>query len=225
MEIAARHTGSAGCPAAQKKQILDRMTDARNPEVDCAGCAANARCWREPVSAGTGFMVRRVRPLEVGEFLVHEGAPFIGPHVVTSGCLKLTEQLANGTKRIVAFRVPGEIIGLESCNRRTHRFGAQAVSSATVCRLRWGAGGLNARGAALLRTLLDKASEQLVHDALPWPGLSSTERVRAFVEDFERRTDQPLPMTRSHIGRYLGLAEETVVRAFADLRRAGMRKR
>ena len=55
------------------------------------------------------------------------------------------------------------------------------------------------------------------------PGLSSVERVRAFITDFERRTDQPLPMTRAQIGRYLGLAEETVVRAFAALKRPGPR--
>jgi CRP/FNR family transcriptional regulator, anaerobic regulatory protein len=187
-------------------------------EVDCAGCAASTRCWREPVTPGTGFLVRRVRPLEAGEMLLPEGAPFAGPYVVTSGCVGLTQLLENGTERIVGFRVPGDVIGLESCNQRVHKFGVQAVSSATVCRLHWSAGGINARGAAMLRILLVKASEQLEH-APPWAGLSSVERVRAFADDFARRTDQPLPMTRAQIGSYLGLAEETVVRAFAELRR------
>lgn len=203
---------------------LARMLEAQGREVDCANCAASARCWNEPVNAGAGFVVRRERPLQAGEVLLREGDAFAGPYVVTSGCVSLTQLLENGTERIVGFRVPGEIIGLESCNQRVHRFGAQAVSSSTVCRLRWSAGGIQARGAALLRTLLVKASDQLEHDSPPWPGLSSVERVRAFVQDFERRTDQPLPMTRAHIGRYLGLAEETVVRAFAELRKDRARK-
>ena len=204
--------------------MLGWMSEGQNREADCASCAASLRCWREPVTAGTGFMVRRQRPLDAGEVLIREGAPFAGPFVVTSGCLSVTRLLDNGTECIVAFRVPGEIIGLESCEQGVYRYGAQAVSSATVCRLRWGPGGIRSRSPALLRTLLVKASEQLESSAPPWAGLSAVDRVRAFVEDFERRTDQPLPLTRAHIGRYLGLAEETVVRAFARLRRAGVRR-
>jgi CRP-like cAMP-binding protein len=56
---------------------------------------------------------------------------------------------------------------------------------------------------------------------MPWAGLSAVERVRAFVADFRSRTDQPLCMTRAQIGQYLGLAEETVVRAMKALRRSG----
>lgn len=204
-----------------KLPMLARMSEGSNRDTDCADCASGMRCWREPVASGAGFLVRRIRPLAAGEVLIQEGAPFAGPYVVTSGCVSVTQLLENGTERIVSFRVPGEIIGLESCSHAAHRYGAQAVSSATVCRLRWTAGGIHARGAPVLRTLLVKASEQLERDTPPWAGLSSVERVRAFVEDFERRTDQPLPMTRAQIGRHLGLAEETVVRAFAELRRAG----
>lgn len=205
--------------------MLDSMQRSPGREVDCAGCAASARCWNETVSASAGFVVRRERPLAAGDVLLHEGEPFAGPFVVTGGCLSLTQLRDNGTERIVAFRVPGEIVGLESVMHRAHRFGAQAVTSTTVCRLRWGPGGLQSRGAALLRALLAKAGDQLDHDISMWAGLSSLERVRAFVEDFERRTDQTLPMTRAHIGRYLGLAEETVVRAFAELRRGAAVRR
>lgn len=176
------------------------------------------------MGAGSGFFVRRVRPLEAGEVLFREGSPFAGLHVVTSGCLSITQLLKDGTERIVAFRVPGEIIGLESCEEVAHRHGAQAVTSSTVCRLRWSAGGIRSRSSAVLRSLFTKASRQLEQGAPPWAGLPSVERVRAFIEDFESRTDQSLPMTRAHIGRYLGLAEETVVRAFAQIRRTGVHR-
>jgi hypothetical protein len=53
--------------------------------------------------------------------------------------------------------------------------------------------------------------------ALPWPSLPATRRVPAFVEDFRSRTDQPLPMTRAPVGPFLGMAEETVARAFKAL--------
>ena len=75
------------------------------------------------------------------------------------------------------------------------------------------------RSAALLRALVSAGSRQLERSAPPWAGLGAMERVRTFLEDFRRRTDQPLPLTRAQIGQYLGLAEETVVRAIARFRR------
>jgi CRP/FNR family transcriptional regulator len=199
--------------------MLRTMQTRHIQEVDCADCRASVRCWREQVVPATGFNVRRVRPLAAGAALFLAGAPFEAPYIVTSGCLRVTELLENGAERIVAFRVPGELIGLESCARPTHRYGAYALNSATVCRLRWNSTGLAGRPAPVLRSLLAKAGEDLDQAAHPWAGLPALERVRAFVADFRRRTDQPLPMTRAQIGQYLGIAEETVVRAFAQLRR------
>jgi CRP/FNR family transcriptional regulator, anaerobic regulatory protein len=195
------------------------MRSSHSKEVDCADCVASLRCWNEPVAPGTGIYVTRARPLAAGEALFVEGAPFDAPYMVTSGCMRLTELLSTGIERIVAFRVPGEIIGLESCTGPTHRYGAHAVNSATVCRMRWSESGVSGRPVAVLRLLLMKASGELGRPAPPWAGLPAVERVREFVEDFRRRTGQPLPMTRAQIGQYLGLAEETVVRAFAQLRR------
>jgi CRP/FNR family transcriptional regulator, anaerobic regulatory protein len=186
--------------------------------VDCADCVASIRCWQERVAAGTGFNVSRPRPLAAGDVLFPEGARFEAPYMVTSGCIRLTELLEDGAERIVAFKVPGEIIGLESCNLPTHRYGAYAVNSATVCRLRWNASGAAGQPPAVLRSLLSKAGNEIVQATHPWAGLGAVERVRAFAEDFRKRTDQPLPMTRAQIGQFLGIAEETVVRAFAQLR-------
>jgi CRP-like cAMP-binding protein len=93
--------------------------------------------------------------------------------------------------------------------------------STTVCRLRWGRSGLAGRSAALLRSLVAKGALQLSESAQPWPGLPAIDRVRMFFDDLNRRTNEPPPLTRAQIGQYLGLAEETVVRACSDLRRQG----
>lgn len=170
--------------------------------------------------AGAGFLVRRVKPLQSGESFCRQGEPFEAPFLVTSGCLAVTELLADGSERIVAVRLPGEMVGLESWNLQTHRYGAVALAPSTLCRLRWSAASAGARSATLLRALLAKATGQSCDLSLPWPGLPARERVRAFLADFRGRTDQPMPMTRAQIGQYLGMAEETVVRAFKALERA-----
>jgi CRP/FNR family transcriptional regulator len=153
--------------------------------------------------------------------LFREGDAFHAPYIVTSGCVILTQIQVTGSERIVALRLPGEMIGLENLHGRTQRYGAEAVMSTTVCRLRWGRSGLAGRSAALLRSLVAKGAMQLADAAQPWAGLPAVERVRLFFEDLNRRTDRPPPLTRAQIGQYLGLAEETVVRACSDLRRRG----
>jgi CRP/FNR family transcriptional regulator, anaerobic regulatory protein len=198
-----------------------KAAQVKSGDVDCGDCVASERCWSERLSPGAGFLVRRVRLLEAGEILFRQHAPFDAPYVVTSGCMSVTELLDDGNERIVAFRVPGEIIGLESWDRRTHQYGAQAVSSATLCRLRWSASGLTGRSSHVVRTLFAKSTVQLEQAQRQWAGLPAVERVRVFLEDFRGRTVQPLPMTRAQIGLHLGLAEETVVRAMRELRLNG----
>jgi CRP/FNR family transcriptional regulator len=198
------------------------MRNQHRQEVDCADCVSGQRCWPEGAAPGDGFLVRRIRLLEAGESLYRAGSRFEAPYIVTSGCLSVSELLEDGQERIVGFRVPGELVGLESWNHPVYRYGAQAVTASTLCRLRWSTSPGAVRGAALLRALMSKMTAQTLPSAMPWPGLAATERVRAFIEDFRRRTDQPLPMTRAQIGSYLGMAEETVVRAFKTLRLRGV---
>jgi CRP/FNR family transcriptional regulator len=189
-----------------------------NQETDCGDCRASNVCWQERVEPRSGFVARRVKPLAGGERFVSQGAPFEAPFVVTGGCVDVTELLDDGGERIVAFRVPGELVGVESWQCDVHRYSAQAVGAATVCRLRWSASGLAGRPGALVRKLLVKVSAQLDHATRSWSGRSAAERVREFVDDFAARSSRELPMTRAQIGRHLGIAEETVVRAFARLR-------
>jgi len=164
--------------------------------------------------------VQRVRVLEPEEMLFREGTPFQAPFIVTSGCLELILTMPDGRERVVAFRVPGEMVGLESWNRDVHRYSARAITQSTLCRLRWNKAS-SRRNAALMSSLLAKMSADAERNGIPWPGLPAIERVRAFIEDFRNRTDQPLPMTRAQIGSHLGMAEETVVRAMKTLRLRG----
>jgi CRP/FNR family transcriptional regulator, anaerobic regulatory protein len=185
-------------------------------ETDCGRCVSAVRCWEEQLSADSGLLVRRQRPLAAGEFLFHQGEAFDAPFIVTSGCIALPESLPNGDERIAGFLSRGDIVGLESWADGTHCHGAQAVTAATVCRIKWSS---RAPAHALTKPLLVKLARQLVRATRPWAGLSAADRVAAFVSDFEQRAGMALPMTRMQIGLHLGLAEETVVRALARYRR------
>jgi CRP/FNR family transcriptional regulator, anaerobic regulatory protein len=192
------------------------MQRQRAEDVDCGDCSSTRRCWGSAATPGAGFLVRRVRLLDTDTELFRQGSPFEAPYIVTSGCMALVELLPDGRERILGFRVPGEMVGLESWNCGIHEYSARAITQTTVCRLRWNAGSVT-RNATLLQTLLAKSTSAAGRLQTPWPGLSASERVNRFIEDFRGRTDQPLPMTRAQIGSYLGMAEETVVRAMKAL--------
>lgn len=196
-------------------------------DFDCADCPHAGSCWGDPPRPGAGIVVTRRVALEPGEPLFRQGDAFDAVYVVASGCLKLRETSANGGERIVAIRTPGEVVGLEGWAQGRHPHAAIAATRATLCRLKMPPRG-NAVSADLLERVLSKAAVQLERASRPWAGGSAVERVAAFVEDLaERLGDErlaraasPLPLTRAEIGSYLGLAEETVVRALAKLTRA-----
>jgi len=196
-------------------------------EFDCADCPRAGRCWGEPPRRGAGVLITRRVALPRGERLFRQGDAFDGVYIVASGCVKLRETSADGGERIAALRTPGEIIGLEGWARGRHPHAAFAATDATLCRL-----SLPAKGGAvsvdLLERVLAKAAVQLERASRPWAGRPAVERVAAFVDDLAERLGDarlahgaaPLPVTRAEIGSYLGLAEETVVRALAKLSRS-----
>ncbi len=199
----------------------------RHVDVDCADCLASRRCWDEPLTPGSDVIVRRQDALDKGASLLRQGEPFDAVYLLVRGCLCLRETMPEGAERIVGFRVPGELVGLEGWVRGRYTYTAEAAETTTVCRLAWPcASGRTGGSSALLQRLLSKAAAQLDRSSPPWPRLPAIERVAAFVEDFARRARAGgadddrvnLPMTRAQLGSYLGLAEETVVRALAQLR-------
>lgn len=196
--------------------------------ADCAYCAASRRCWDEAPLPGTGFRAQRDLRLERGAVLPLAPGPHRTAFVVASGCLALRETLVDGTQRTAGFRLPGELVGVESWARGGNPYEIRAATASEVCRLIVPRGGHGSGNGPFLERLLVKCAAQIDRAMRPWSGLPATERVGAFVEDFLERAQIKgsatgrlrLPMTRADIGSYLGLAEETVVRALARLKQA-----
>lgn len=196
--------------------------------VDCGSCPQRGRCWEEAPLQGSGFLVQPEMRLERGAVLSIPSKPSQGVFVVVSGCLTLRETTTDGRQRVAGFRLPGELVGLESWARADHPYEIRAAIASMVCRPMLPRFGHGSGNSALLERLLAKSAAQIDHAMRPSPGLMAAERVAAFVEDYLRRAHVKgtsygsvrLPITRADIGSYLGLAEETVVRALASLKRA-----
>jgi len=183
-------------------------------------CSASHRCWEGAITTNSGFVVKRRAVLERGTTLFQQGERFTAVHVVASGCLKLRETNEDGGERIVAVRLPGELVGMEAWARGRYPYTAEAAAPTKVCQLQWPHAKGCAPSTALLERLLRKTAVQLEHSTRVWMSLPAIERVAAFLDHFAQhaRPSVDLPITRAEIGSLLGLAEETVVRAIARLR-------
>ncbi len=187
--------------------------------TDCGMCPDAQRCWGGAVAPESGFMVQRHGELARGTRLFHQGDRFAAVFVVVEGCVKLIETNTDGSERLVALCLPGEMVGIEGWAHGRYPYTAVAAGPARLCELHWPQVKPAALPAALLERLLRKTAAQLDCSKRVWLNLPAVERVSAFLKRFAECTgSQELPLTRSEIGSLLGLAEETVVRAIRTLR-------
>ena len=158
----------------------------------------------------------------------------MGLFVVREGALKTTTLSADGEEQVLAFHLPGEIIGLDALASSQHRCEAVALATTTVCELPFS--GLLALAAVqpllqqqLWRALGQSAGRDQDHVEM-LIRRQAGERIALFLSGLLKRyghTDEAapqlvLPMSREDIGHFLGLALETVSRGFTRLQDDGV---
>ncbi|RVT97882.1 Crp/Fnr family transcriptional regulator [Rhodovarius crocodyli] len=202
--------------------------------ANCGGrtagiCAALDTAGLEEISHETRRTA--VRPHDM---LYHEGDSAQSVVMLMRGVAKLTRQLPNGRQQVVGFRFAGDILGFTT--RRSFASDAEMLTEGQVCRIsRLDFEGMLARFPATQRRLIDLCSQELAEaqEQLVTVGRRQAEqRVAAFLialAEAARRRGQSydvldMPMTRAEIGDLLGLALETVSRAFTQLKKRGFVK-
>jgi CRP/FNR family transcriptional regulator len=166
------------------------------------------------------------------EDLFLEGDEATHVYEVTDGVVCLYRIMPDGNRHILAFRFPGDIVGL--CSPSTYGYNAQAVGDTRLRRIsRAGLERMIDEHSDFARKLLRMAAAELnaMRDHLTCLASKSAE---AKVADFllmlaGRSTVRSgnavivnLPMTRTDIGDYLGLTIETVSRTISKMRRTGV---
>ncbi len=150
-----------------------------------------------------------------------EPAEFV--YLVTRGAVRTYKLLSDGRRQIAAFRLRGEIFGLEF--GETHAFTAEAIADCEVIVVKRGAlMALAARDGAVARDMWAQTARELMRaqDLMLLLGRKSAqERVATFLlEMADRAADGAvieLPMSRQDIADYLGLTIETVSRTLSHM--------
>jgi CRP/FNR family transcriptional regulator len=192
-----------------------------------AGLGSKEACLMESI-------VERRVPVAEGEGLVAAGDAFEHLYAVKSGAFKTVARTPDGNEQIVAFHLPGDIIGVEAVGTRRHTYDVVALNDSRACRLNYRAlQALQPQMPEFQQALIEAMSRRILHDQ--WmSGLLGTQtaerRIAAFVLSVSVRLDDRdlpgsqfrLPMSREDIANYLGLAVETVSRTLKQLHHRGV---
>lgn len=201
------------------------------PSPSCARCGHASVCeatgYDRAVLSGLRHIAERIGPLANGDYLYRASSPFRAIYTVQSGMAKTVAVDISGREQVLAFHLPGEMIGLDAIVRKLHDNAVVALGKTAFCRFPF---------TALLQVaaeqpeipwhLLRGASHRISRLQLSGGNYLAEERFAAFLVDMRDRrvrlglpTDHlPLSMSRSDIGNHLRLTNETVSRLMGRFR-------
>lgn len=206
--------------------------------VSCRHCGLAEICipctLTEQEMATVDSVIKRSKPLQKGDALYREGDAFVSLYAVRSGCFKVHAAGGDGSEQVIAFYLPGEILGLDAIDKRVHISAATALETSAVCEIPYDeierlAGHIHNLQAHLYRLLSREI--RIDHELqLLLAKKTAEERLGAFLIGLSARyarrqlsaTRFRLPMSRSDIGSYLGLAVETVSRVLTRMQAHGL---
>lgn len=218
--------------------VMEHALDLARHHRACTSCSLQALCRPAELSpAGRRRLEDLARPHRVlgrGDRLFRSGEALDGLYVVREGALKTTTLSCDGEEQVLAFHLPGEIVGLDALAQGQHRSEATALGPSTLCELPFA--GLQALAAtqpalqqALWRALGQSAGRDQDHVEM-LIRRQAGERIALFLQGLVERWGRAqeaapqlvLPMSREDIGHFLGLALETVSRGFTRLQDDGV---
>lgn len=174
---------------------------------------------------------RPVRRLAVGASVYREGDEATHIYEVKTGILRLTRVLANGRRQVIAFALPGDVIGFPDGGN--HHTDCDVLESCEVTAHPRAALDAGRRDPdtheRLLRAALREISAMQDH-VMMLARKSALEKVASFLMVLADRTGTrrgnhisiDLAMKRSDIADFLGLTIETVSRTITQLRNSGV---
>ncbi len=225
--------------AAQSVQrIAEIRPFSRSANGNCAVCASRRLCWAGSHEGGEdgwyGGLEFAKRKIKRGETLFRMGTRFDNLYAIRSGFFKTTVLLEDGRDQVTAFKMQGELLGLDGIGEDQYMSDAVALEDSEVCVIPYEKVIRLWRSAPELAAELNRLlSREIVQDQSVMAllgAMQAQERVCVFLLNLAQRfkargysgTEFMLRMTREEIGSYLGLKLETVSRIFSRLQAQGL---
>jgi len=216
------------------------MNKPRNHTVTCHACSLNVICVPQSLTPEeidlVDSKVQRGRAVQRNKHVFEDGQKFTSLYAVRSGAIKAYSVDQNGEEQVIGFYLPGELFGLDAIHNDAYVCSAKALETSAVCELPYTqVTELSAKIHNLQAHMYKTFSKEINTDQQFHRLLSkktAEERISTFLQNlserYQRRKLSPtsfrLPMSRTDIGNYLGLAVETVSRVFTRLQQNGILK-
>ena len=208
--------------------------------VSCQNCGLNELCIPHALSTAeineVDRVVKRGKPLRRGDYVYHAGDDFSSLFAVRSGAIKVFTIDDMGGEQVIAFGLPGEILAMDAIDSEKHINSARALETSSVCELPYQDMEQLSASIQNLQVYMYKLMSREIRIDQELQMLlakkASEERMGAFLMNLSMRykrrklsaTHFRLPMARSDIANYLGLAVETVSRVLTRLQTLGALK-
>jgi len=186
-----------------------------------------ARFAIQPVARSAWLFTTKTRTFGPDEELFGEGEPVDCIYKIVSGAVRSYKSLGKGRRKIEAFRLPGDICGLDVGAER--EFSAEAIDEVSVLigRRRTDVSGV-ANRENVHEELWSEAVRELqrVQQHALLLARNSRQRVACFLIEMSERLNatkiMEVPMCRQDIADYLGLTVETVSRTIGSFEANGL---
>jgi len=208
--------------------------------VTCHACSLNVICVPQSLTPEeidlVDSKVQRGRAVQRNKHVFEDGQKFTSLYAVRSGAIKAYSVDQNGEEQVIGFYLPGELFALDAIHNDAYVCSAKALETSAVCELPYTqvtelSAKIHNLQAHMYKTLSKEINtDQQFHRLLSKK--TAEERISTFLQNlserYQRRKLSPtsfrLPMSRTDIGNYLGLAVETVSRVFTRLQQNGILK-
>ena len=202
-------------------------TSTTHRPVTCENCNLENLCMPKGLDkqeiGGLALLVNRNNIRQRGEAIYHAGSPFRGMIALRSGSAKLASFDQNGNELVVAFILPGEIVGFDGLATQLHNCTVTALETLNYCHLpAHKIEQLVINSPGLIYVLLQRSCNELDSQVqkMLMSRHSAEKRVANFILNISERLrvrgyselEFRLSMSRKEIGNHLGIAHETVSR-------------
>ena len=209
------------------------MSDHQKFTVSCQQCSLSGLCIPNSLTPDEMDIVeaeiKRAKPLQKNTNVFEMGEKFKSLYAVRSGAFKAFTLDLSGEEHVAGFFLPGEMMGLDAIGERDHPTSAKALETSTLCEIPFDQIDILSKKIHNLQTYMYKLlskeirEDQQLHFLLSKK--TAEERIGTFLLNLSGRykdrqlssTLFRLPMSRTDIANFLGLAVETVSRVLTRL--------
>lgn len=216
------------------------MTAKFTTSIQCQKCSISQLCLPFALNDSElnqlDNIIQRKKPYQKKQKLVEAGQSFKSLYAVRSGSFKSYTVSGNGEEQIIAFHLPGDIIGFDAIQGQSHPSFAEALETAMICEIPYETmDKLSATMPKLRQQIMRLMSNEISVDQdmlFLLNKKTADARLASFLIQLSNRFKQrglsskefSLTMTRGEIGNYLGLTVETISRLLSRFHQEGILK-